>query len=94
VVIASTDGGVDVSFQKVRWQDEGTGELLFDGTREVFRSKSASSLNTATMNGVKDVGNIHLDESKAVVMGAGAQGASQDAVIEISSGEDEDTEDA
>lgn len=94
VVIASTDGGVDVSFQKVRWQDEGTGELLFDGTREVFRSKSASSLNTATMNGVKDVSNIHVDESKVVVMGAGAQGTSQDTVIEISSGEDEDVEDA
>jgi U3 small nucleolar RNA-associated protein 5 len=94
VVVASTDGGVDVSFQKVRWQDEGTGELLFDGTREVVRSKSASSLNTATMNGVKDVGNVHMDESKVVVMGAGAQGTSQDAVIEISSGEDEDTEDA
>jgi U3 small nucleolar RNA-associated protein 5 len=94
VVVASTDGGVDVSFQKVRWQDEGTGELLFDGTREVFRSKSASSLNTATMNGVKDIGNVHMDESKVVVIGAGAQGTSQDAVIEISSGEDEDTEDA
>ena len=94
VVIASTDGGVDVSFQKVRWQDEGTGELFFDGTREVFRSKSASSLNTATMNGVKDVGNVHVDESKVVVIGAGAQGTSHDAVIEISSGEDEGTGDA
>jgi U3 small nucleolar RNA-associated protein 5 len=94
VVIASTDGGVDVSFQKVRWQDEGTGELLFDGTREVFRSKSASSLNTATMNGVKDMGNVYVDESKVVVMDAGVQRTSQDAVIEISSGEDEDTGDA
>jgi U3 small nucleolar RNA-associated protein 5 len=94
VVIASTDGGVDVSFQKVRWQDEGTGELLFDGTREVFRNKSASSLNTAAMNGVKDVGRVHVDESKAVIVDAGAQGTSRDAVIEISSGEGEDSEDA
>lgn len=94
VVIASADGGVDVSFQKVRWQDEGTGELLFDGVREIVRSKSVSSLNTATMNGVKDVGNVHVDESKVVVVDAGANGMSKDAVIEISSGEDEDVEDA
>ena len=93
VVIASTDGGVDVSFQKVRWQDEGTGELLFDGTREVFRIKSASSLNAATMNGVKDVGKAHVDESKVVVIDASAEGKLQDVVIEISSEEDEEIED-
>jgi U3 small nucleolar RNA-associated protein 5 len=93
IVIASADGGVDVSFQKIRWQDEGTGELLFDGVREIFRSKSASSLNTAAMNGVKDVGSVHVDESRVVVMDAGAAGKSRDAVIEISSGEDEDIED-
>ena len=43
VVIASTDGGVDVSFQKVRWQDDGTGELLFDGVREVFELVGAGN---------------------------------------------------
>ena len=94
VVIASTNGGVDVSFQKVRWQDEGSGELLFDGIREVFRTKSASSLNTATMNGVKDVGNVHVDESRVVVMDVSAERKPQDAVIEISSGEDEEIEEA
>jgi U3 small nucleolar RNA-associated protein 5 len=94
VLIASTEGGVDVSFQKVRWQDEGTGELLFDGTREIFRSKNASSLNTATMNGVKDVAHVHVDESRVVAVDAGAEGRSQNAVIEISSGEDEVAEDA
>jgi U3 small nucleolar RNA-associated protein 5 len=94
VVIASADGGVDVSFQKIRWQDEGTGELLFDGVREVVRSKSASSLNTAVMNGVKDVGNVHVDESRVVTVDADSGGKPQDAVIEISSGEDEVVEDA
>ena len=93
VIIASTDGGVDISFQRVRWQDEGTGELLFDGSREVFRSKNISSLNAATINGVKDVGKAHVDESKVVVMDASAEAKSQDGVIEISS-EDEEIEDA
>jgi U3 small nucleolar RNA-associated protein 5 len=92
VVLASTDGGVDVSFQRVRWMDEGTGELLFDGTREIFRSKSASSLNTATVNGVTDVAKKQVDESRVVVVDAGAAGESQDTVIEISS-EDEIVED-
>jgi U3 small nucleolar RNA-associated protein 5 len=94
VLIASTDGGVDVSFQKVRWQDEGTGELLFDGMREIFRIKNASSLNTATINGVKDVANVHVDESRVIVVDAGGEGRFQNAVIEISSGEDEAAEDA
>lgn len=90
IVIASTDGGVDVSFQKVRWQDEGTGELLFDGVKEVTRTKSASSLKSATMNGVKEVGNVHVDESKAVVMNVGTQGNTQVVAIEISSEDDID----
>ena len=91
VVIASAEGGVDVSFQKIRWQDEGTGELLFDGVKEVVRSKGASSLKSAAMNGVKDIGSVHVDESKVIVGDADTEGNSQVAAIEISS-EDEDEE--
>ncbi len=94
IVIASAEGGVDVSFQRVRWQDEVTGELLFDGIKEVARSKSASSLKSATMNSVKDVGNVHVDESKVVVGDAGAEGNSQTAAIEISSEEEDKGEES
>ena len=93
VVVAIVDGGVDVSFQKIRWQDEGTGELLFDGTKEVLRVKSASTLNAATTNGVKDVGKSHVNESKTVVVNgvemAGSQDSSQATAIEIPSSDEE-----
>ncbi|KAI1613318.1 hypothetical protein EDD36DRAFT_262014 [Exophiala viscosa] len=87
VVVASADGGVDFSFQKIRWQDEGNGELLFDGAKDFVKVKSASTLNTATLNGVKDTGKSHLDESKTVVV----NGGSQPVTIDISDSEkDED----
>ena len=91
ICVSWADGGVDVAFQKIRWQDEGTGELLFDGIKEVVRSQK-SSFNSATMNGVKDVGNYHVDESRAVVVDGGGQGSSQDAAIEISSADGDESE--
>ncbi|KIV83876.1 hypothetical protein PV11_05865 [Exophiala sideris] len=86
VVVASADGGVDFSFQKIRWQDEGNGELLFDGPKDFVKVKAASTLNTATLNGVKDTGNSHLDESKTVVV----NGGSQPVTIDISDSEDDE----
>ena len=91
VIVAWADGGVDVSFQKVRWQDEGNGELLFDGMKEIVRTKAASALNLANMNGVKNVGNVHVDESKTVVGDTMTQLGSQTA-IEISSEDEADNE--
>ena len=97
LLVATVDGGVDVSFQKIRWQDEGTGELLFDGIKEVPRTRTASSLNSATTNGVKDVSRSHVDESRTVVVnGIGdveGQDVSQSTAIEISSSEDEEADD-
>ena len=101
LVVAIAEGGVDVSFQKVRWQDEGSGELLFEGNKLVPYTRSASSLNAVTTNGVKDVSKAQIDESRAVVMDAGAEGSSQEAAIAIMSsdvelddeGEEDDEED-
>ncbi|KIW13963.1 hypothetical protein PV08_06744 [Exophiala spinifera] len=73
IVVASADSGADFSFQKVRWQDEGNGKLLFDGQRDIVKVRSASTLNTATLNGVKDMGKSHVDESKTVVVNGGTQ---------------------
>jgi U3 small nucleolar RNA-associated protein 5 len=93
LLIASADSGVDLAFQKVRWQDEGNGELLFDGTKEVVKVRGASTLNTANLNGAKDMGKSHVDESRTVVVNGGLGGPHSDA-IEISSSEDEAGESA
>ncbi|RMZ91628.1 hypothetical protein DV736_g1120, partial [Chaetothyriales sp. CBS 134916] len=66
--VASVDSGVELTFQKIRWQDEGTGELLFDGVKEVVRTKAASSLNIATANGAKNMSGMQIDESHTVVV--------------------------
>ncbi|EXJ77003.1 hypothetical protein A1O3_10160 [Capronia epimyces CBS 606.96] len=92
LVIASADGGVDLAFQKIRWQDEGNGELLFDGVKEVVKVKSASTLSSATLNGVKSIGKSHVDESKAVVVN-GAAGGPVSNTIEISSSDSEEAAD-
>lgn len=92
LVVVSIDGGVDPTFQRIRWQDEGTGELLFDGTKEVVRVKSASTLNTTSMNGAKDMGKSHVDESRMIVVNGNGDVGSQEATIEISS-EEEDEDD-
>jgi U3 small nucleolar RNA-associated protein 5 len=89
--LVSVDSGVDLSFQRVRWQDEGSGDVLFTGVKEVVKAKSSLSLHSATLNGIKDNGKAHVDESSTVVTnGTGAAG-SQDAPLELDdSGEDED----
>ncbi|EXJ54678.1 hypothetical protein A1O7_10019 [Cladophialophora yegresii CBS 114405] len=89
LVLVSADGGVDLAFQKLRWQDEGNGELLFDGVKDVVKVKSASTLNTATINGVKDTGKTRVDESKTVVVNGGAGGPAEADAIELSSSESE-----
>lgn len=89
LIVATAEGGIDVTFQKIRWQDEGNGELLFDGVKEFKHNKTASALNTVTMNGAKDMGKSHVDESKTVVVNGEAHGSSQNAAIEIESSDDE-----
>ena len=93
LLVATVDSGVEVSFQKIRWQDEGTGDLLFEGLKEVPRVRTASSLNSATTNGVKDVGKSHVDESRTVVVnGVGDADGEEPAStpIEISSSDEEE----
>ncbi|KAL2001486.1 hypothetical protein VTN02DRAFT_1687 [Thermoascus thermophilus] len=67
LVIAWAEGGVNVIFERVRWQGEDSDELAFRGTKEVVRTNSASVLGSATVNGVQEASKSHVDESKAVV---------------------------
>lgn len=94
LVFVSSEGGVGLSFQKIRWQDEGNGELLFDGVKEVIKVNSASTLNTATLNGVKDMGRSNVDESRTVVVNGVAGGPHADAIEILSTDDDDDEEDS
>ncbi|KAL9620679.1 MAG: hypothetical protein Q9160_004815 [Pyrenula sp. 1 TL-2023] len=97
VVVAWVEGGVDVTFERVQWQHEETGELSYRGLKEIVRSKKASTLNSVNVNGVKDPGKAYVDESQTVVLDVPTQtnlGTQQDDAILISSGDvADDTDD-
>lgn len=82
IVVAMAEGGVNLMFDRIRWKDVDTDELILRGSKEVVKAKSASS---AVMNGVKDLGKTHVDESRAVV----EQGGLAEDVIMIDSDEEE-----
>lgn len=65
--VAWAEGGVNVIFERVRWQDEDTEQLAFSGVKEIKGRKSASVLNSAAVNGARDAGKSHVDENGAVV---------------------------
>lgn len=67
LLVAWADAAVNPVFERVRWQDENTDELALSGTKEIVRGKSASSLASAAVNGVKEISKSHVDESKTVV---------------------------
>lgn len=99
IVVAWVEGGIDLVFDKIRWQDEETDELVFHGDNELARGKSSSTIGSAMMNGVKDIGKTHVDETNAIVQEGGASDdlatndADHDAASASSGDEGEELED-
>ncbi len=91
------EGGVNLVFERIRWRDHDSGDLLWSGTKEIVRGKSSNTIIVASMNGIKDMGKSQVDESHAVVAsGGGAEDVLMDLgerdVIDISSGEEDDSD--
>lgn len=94
IVMVWTEGGVNLVFDRLKFLDEEDGNLRIDGLTEIVKAKSGSSIGAAVMNGVKDMGRSHVDESHAVVVNGGDRvakfsTADEPEVIDISSGEEE-----
>ena len=83
IVLARIEGGLDLIFERIRWQDE-NGNLLY-GTREIVPTKHSSTVNSGTMSEIIDVGRAHVDESHAVVIENSARDQGQYAEEEDSS---------
>ena len=94
-----TEGGVGLVFERIRWRDQDSGDLLWSGTKEIVTGRSSSTVTAAFMNGVKDMSKSQVDESHAVVTSGGdaedvQMALEERAVIDISSSEeDSDIED-
>lgn len=71
IVIAWTEGGVNLVFDRIPWRDEASGSLLIAGKTEIFKEKGGASIGAVVMNGVKDMGRNHVDQSHAIVTNGG-----------------------
>ena len=98
IIVAWVEGGINVHFERIPWRDSNKGDMVLNPVTEVFKSKGAAAVGAAVMNGVKDMGRSHIDESQTVIANgsdtrdvAMADGSPE--VIEISSGEESDSED-
>ena len=98
IAMAWVEGGINPVFEKIKWRDESSGNLVLREITDIMRTKSGPGVGADVMNGVKDMGKSHVDESHTVVAnGADADDVSMPdespEVIEISSGVDTDSED-
>lgn len=71
IVIAWTEGGVNLVFDRIPWRAEGSGSLLIAGKTEIIKEKGGASIGAVVMNGVKDMGRNHVDQSHAIVTNGG-----------------------
>lgn len=94
LVLVWTEGGVDLRFDRVQWRKADTMDIILEGVHEVVKGKEAAAVEAVVMNGVKDMGKMHVDESHTVVAAGGQLRSSEVAAgepvfIAISSGEEE-----
>ena len=93
LVMAWTDGGVNLIFNRIKWRDEESGKVLLQGTNDLVKAKNGSGVTASTINGIKDMGRSHIDESHTVLAsGKGIGDAGMDLsseIIDISSGEED-----
>lgn len=94
IALAWTEGGVNVLFDVLHWRDEGTGNLLLKDMTDIVKAKSGAGVGAVVMNGVKDMGKSHVDESRTLVTNGGdtkdvPMRNDPPEVIDISSGEEE-----
>jgi U3 small nucleolar RNA-associated protein 5 len=72
LVLVWVESGVNVEFERVRWANAEDGSLVLSGTVDITRTKTnAFAANGAVMNGVKEVGKMAVDQSKAIVVAGG-----------------------
>ncbi|KAL8933365.1 MAG: hypothetical protein Q9216_006400 [Gyalolechia sp. 2 TL-2023] len=95
LVLVWAEGGVDLHFDRIQWRKHDGTEFLLEGTHEIMGGKGTAAIGAVTIDGVKDMGNLQVDEAQAVVTTGEQPENSQTAieeqreVIHISSGEEE-----
>ena len=93
MVLAWAHGGIDVSFEKIRWRDEGTRGLRLSGPTEIVVSRKNSALTSRLESNLNNQGRTHVDESHTILVNGGVADESGDDAAEMdvdeqSAGED------
>ena len=68
ITLAWAEGGIYLLFDTVQWREEGTGNLLLKEMTDIIKAKSGAGVGGVVMNGVKDMGKSHVDESRTLVV--------------------------
>ena len=94
ILMAWTEGGVNVHFDTMQWRNSDSGSILLKGESRIYKERSIANTGLVAVNGVKDIDKSHVDESHTVVANpGGAEKISfdhqQPEVIDISSDEEE-----
>ncbi|KAL9014725.1 MAG: hypothetical protein Q9173_000624 [Seirophora scorigena] len=71
LILVWTEGGVDLQFDRIQWRETDASKMLLKGLHVVSGGKSAAAVGAFVMNGMKDMGRTHVDESQAIVMTGG-----------------------
>jgi len=97
IVVVWLESGLKLNFERVSWRSPSTGEITLKGSHEILISKSRANNGKSTMNGVKQLGQNHIDESRTVVAKGGDALDEVDVpvapeIIQISSTEEEESD--
>lgn len=73
LIFAWAESGINVEFDRIRWQNTDDGSLVLNGLVEITKAKSlglgsGTAGNAVQMNGAKDMGKSHVDQSRAVIV--------------------------
>ena len=68
ITLAWAEGGINLLFDTIQWREEGTGNLLLKDMTDIIKAKSGAGVGGVVMNGVKDMGKSHVDESRTLVV--------------------------
>ncbi|KAL4803654.1 small nucleolar ribonucleoprotein complex component [Aspergillus unguis] len=67
LLVAWAHGGIIPLFERVKWLNEETDELAFNGVKHIAKTKSSSILSSATTNGAKNANESHVSENRITV---------------------------
>ena len=96
LVLVWVEAGVNLVFDRMPWRDEISGDFLVKGSHQIIKERAGAGIGAVVMNGVKDLGRTHVDESHAVVVNGGSVKDARmngdtdvPSVVEISSAEED-----